>query len=113
MRRKKISLDSIHSNVPKKLIVAFMEAGGVERNLSKKLGVNILYISQLFRDGTEPTDKTEEGRRVRAKLFLPRKRVKHKTGEPKYARPPWLYKWYRLLKAERYEVIKSYMENKR
>lgn len=57
-------------NVPEPLICALREAGS-ERALSRRLGVNISYVSQLLQRGIEPTSKTANGRKVRAKLFLP------------------------------------------
>lgn len=70
-----------HRNVPAKLALALQEAGS-ERELSRRLGVNILYISQLLKDGIEPTDQTEKGRAVRVKLFLPKRKQKVKDPKP-------------------------------
>jgi hypothetical protein len=98
-------------NVPRKLIKAIEQIGS-QRKFAKKLNINDSYVNRLMKHGTEPTDNTEYGKEIRVKLFLPRKRVQHKTGAPKYDRPAWLYKWYRLLKDERWQVIKSYLETK-
>lgn len=65
-------IQKIHSNVNEKLITALHEAGDSARELARRRGVNILYVLQLLKDGIEPTDKTESGRRVREKLFMPR-----------------------------------------
>ena len=68
-------------NAPRRLIEALQEAGGV-RKLSRRLGVNIFYISQLLHKGIEPTDQTEKGRETRAKLFLPKRKPKPKISRP-------------------------------
>jgi hypothetical protein len=71
-----------HPNAPRKLISAIQKAGS-ERKFAKEQGVNILYVSQLLRDGIEPTDRTEKGRAARVKLFLPRKKPKPRQSQPK------------------------------
>ncbi len=71
-----------HSSAPRRLIKA-VQAAGSERKFSKARGVNILYVSQLLRKGIEPTDKTEKGRQMRVKLFLPaRKKHPPKPRKP-------------------------------
>jgi hypothetical protein len=67
-------------NVPSRLIDALCEAGS-ERELSRRRGVNILYVSQLIGKGVEPTDQTAKGQAARVKLFLPR--TKRAPREPK------------------------------
>ncbi len=67
---------------PRRLLKALREAGS-ERKLSRQLGVNILYISQYFREGIEPTDQTENGRAVRVKMFLPKRKRKPRVIKPK------------------------------
>jgi hypothetical protein len=69
------------ANVPARLIAAIQEAGSA-RKFAKQQGINILYVSQLLRDGIEPTDKTEKGRDVRVKLFLPRRKRKPRVTKP-------------------------------
>lgn len=72
----------IHKNTPRRLVTEFHRCEWNMRQLSKVLDVNILYVSQLIRHGMEPTDKTEKGRSVRVKLFLPRWKPKpHKVRE--------------------------------
>jgi len=66
----------LHNNVPKRLLAELKQAGGNERELARRRGVNILYVSQLLCHGIEPTDKTETGREVRVKLFMPRRKLK-------------------------------------
>jgi len=66
---------------PKRLLAALEDAGS-ERELSRRLGVNILYISQFLRKGVEPTDQTEKGRETRAKLFLPKRKRKPRVPKP-------------------------------
>lgn len=83
-------------HAPKRLIKALQEAGS-ERKLAKKLDVNISYISNYLRRGIEPTDKTERGREIRAKLFLPRskRRPYIKKDAPTPPSPEW---WERVEK---------------
>jgi len=69
---------------PKRLIKALCDAGS-ERELSRRLGVNILYVSQLLRKGIEPTDQTEKGRETRAKMFLPKRKRKMTARKPQAA----------------------------
>jgi hypothetical protein len=67
---------------PRRLLAALKDAGS-ERALSRRLGVNILYVSQLLRKGIEPTDQTEKGREIRVKLFLPKRKRKPRVMKPK------------------------------
>lgn len=64
-------------NAPKALITAYIEAGRNMRKLAKELYVNHLYVSQLLKDGIEPTNPE-----IRVKLFLPRKPRKPQTPKP-------------------------------
>lgn len=77
-------------NVPTRLIRALRQAGS-ERKLSRLIGVNILYVSQLLRDGKEPTDQTENGQAVRVALFLPKMKRKPrvKAVHPDQLTPEW------------------------
>lgn len=81
---KKITPDLIHPNTPAKLIAELQAVGWNERALSRGLGVNILFVSQLIKDGIEPTDKTTKGQATREKLFLPRlaKKKRKKQTHP-------------------------------
>lgn len=74
--------ENFHPNTPPRLIKAIQRAGS-ERKFSKERGVNILYVSQLLKDGIEPTDKTEKGQAARVKLFLPRKKPKPQVVKTK------------------------------
>jgi len=103
--RKKLPLENIHPNAPKRLVREYKKLGCNQLHLAKKIGVNDFYVNRLLKDGIEPNNPD-----IRAKLFLSRKRVKHRLGAPKYTRPAWLYKWYRLPKDERYDVIRSHVE---
>lgn len=103
---KKIAPESIHPNTPAELIVELQAVGWKERALSRKLGVNILYISQLIKDGVEPTDKTEKGQAAREKLFLPKRKIKHKVDVPQ-----WMKTWRRLPITERHKVIQEYLKH--
>lgn len=76
--------DTRNDCAPPRLLKA-LAAAGSERALSRVLGVNILYVSQLLRRGIEPTDQTEKGREVRVKLFLPKR--KRKPGPRKAILP--------------------------
>ena len=105
--RKKRPLENIHPNAPKRLVREYKKLGCNQLHLAKKIQVNDFYVNRLLKDGIEPSNPE-----IRSKLFLPRKTVKHKTGAPKYDRPAWLYKWYRLSKLERHNVIKSYLGTK-
>jgi len=51
------------------------------RRFAAKQEINISFVSKLLSKGEEPTDETAEGRRVRAALFLPRR--KPKDGKPR------------------------------
>lgn len=106
---KRITPESIHSNTPRELVDALRDVGYKERTLARQLGVNILYVSQLLKYGIEPTDKTTKGQAVREKLFLPKKKPK---PPPKYDRPAWLYKWYRLPVSERHSVMQAHIEER-
>ena len=103
--RSKRLLENVHPNAPKRLVREYKKLGCNQLALANKLEVNDFYINRLLKDGVEPSNPE-----IRVKLFLPRKRVKHKTGEPKYDRPAWLYKWYRLPVSERHDVMKSHLD---
>lgn len=86
----------LSKQVSRRLIKALEEAGS-ERALSRKLDLNISYVSQLLKDGTEPTDKTEKGRAARVKLFLPRKKPKPRIVKERPAAPSQEW-WERVAK---------------
>jgi hypothetical protein len=73
--------NDFHKAAPKRLIKALEQAGS-ERKLSRILGVNILYVSQLLRSGIEPTDKTEKGRETRVKLYLTKRKKQIRVAKP-------------------------------
>lgn len=78
MSRKRdfYQVHNIHPATPKRLVSEFHKAGWNERELARRRGVNILYVSQLIRHGIEPTDRTVKGQETRAKLYLPRLKPK-------------------------------------
>lgn len=107
--RRSIPPEELHPNVPPKL-KALYERLGSQSRLSKKLQVNVGYISNLFRKGTEPTDRTVKGQEVRSRLFLSRtKSRKAPPKEPK-SEPEHIRWWKSLPREERDKVIKEYME---
>ena len=84
---------TIHPNTPAKtrrtLQEVKRETGIINmREASRRLGINIRYLQQLVVDGIEPTDKTENGQRVRQLLGLPKR--KPKPRKPKPPPPEWL-----------------------
>lgn len=62
-------------NIPKNLISAIDEIGS-QRKFAKKVKINDSYVNRLLKHGIEPTDKTERGRVIRVKLFLPKRKFK-------------------------------------
>ena len=64
-------------NTPKALISAYIRAERNMRRLAKELCINHLYVSQLLKDGIEPTNPE-----IRVKLFLPRVSRKPRTPKP-------------------------------
>lgn len=69
------------TNIPRRLFAAVRQAGSL-RKFAKLQGINILYVSQLFREGIEPTDRTERGQEVRVKLYLPRRKRQPRDPRP-------------------------------
>lgn len=63
--------------LPRRFLRALKKAGS-ERELSRRTGVNISYISQLVSKGIEPSNPE-----IRVKLGLSRRNRK-----PRHARPP-------------------------
>ena len=75
--------------------------------LAENLGVNVKYLFYLIARGKEPTDQTENGRAVRIKMFLPR-RKRRKRGEPvrQYTEPPEYITWWKKQpKQVRHDII--------
>ena len=95
----------IHPNTPPKLVAKFKKCGYVMRKLADELGINMFYISQLITHGAEPTDKTQRGREIRVKLFLPR-RV-HKSKRSSKPMPDYL-RWWK--QQDRRAIIKQLYE---
>lgn len=85
-----------HPNAPKKLIAALKQAGS-ERKYAKEKNINISYVSQLLKHGIEPTDRTANGRDIRVKLFLPKRKPKPRIAKerPVAASQEW---WERVAK---------------
>lgn len=76
-------------NVPRRLISEYdrvvkqyNEKGGFQRKLARRLDVNDLYIHNLLINGIEPTDQTANGRALRVKLFLPKRKRKPRQPKP-------------------------------
>lgn len=86
----------MRKKVSRRLIKALEEAGS-ERALSRKLDLNISYVSRLLSKGKEPTDKTEKGQEARVKLFLPKHKPKPRIlkAQPVAPSQEW---WERVAK---------------
>jgi len=69
-------MENIHKNAPRRLIKAVIRAGS-ERKFALKCGINQSYVSQLLHRGIEPGNPD-----IRAKLFLPRRKRKHREEKP-------------------------------
>lgn len=100
----------IHPATPPKLKTEFRRARYKFHVLAQARGINVKFIHDLIHYGKEPTDRTENGRNIRVKLFLPRKR-RLRQGEPEprpYSEPPEEIKWWRSLKKD---ARRSYIQN--
>jgi len=105
----------IHPATPPKLVSAFRKAKNKKGDgykwhiLEENIGVNVKLLHDLIHYGKEPTDRTENGRSTRVKLFLPR-RKRRKRGEPvrQYTEPPEEIKWWRSLKKD---ARRAYIQN--
>jgi hypothetical protein len=71
------SKKKIHSNAPRRLVLAWLKLGRSDRKLAKEIDVNHFYVSQLLWRGIEP-GKAE----IRVKLFLPAKPINHREQKP-------------------------------
>lgn len=71
----------IHPITPTKLKTAFRRASYKFHTLAKARGINVKYVHGLIHYGKEPTDQTEHGRNIRAKLFLPKKRRERRQAD--------------------------------
>lgn len=96
------------SNVPRKLIMKFREAKHNERELSRRLGVNVGHVSKLLKKGIEPKDET-----IRAKMLFPKSRrkakVKSTKEQIKVDQPEFIKQWRHLPTEERHKVIQQYL----
>jgi len=68
-------MTKIHPSAPPKLIKLLRKFGSFHK-LADEINVNVKYIHALITEGKEPTDRTEKGREVRARLFLRRRKRK-------------------------------------
>ena len=96
-KRDFYQVHGIHPNTPRGLVSDFHKAGWNRRELARRLGVNVFYINQLFNDGIEPTDGTENGQAIRVKLHLPKKKRKARE-KPPHPDPLTLEWWDELRK---------------
>jgi|SRR5919109_2324938 hypothetical protein len=89
MRQKRnfYEIHNIHPATPKRLMSELHKAEWNERELARRRGVNIKYVSDLIRRGIEPTDRTINGQEVRVKLFLPRKKSQPRVKKEKAPAP--------------------------
>lgn len=76
-KNTKEELTTFPPNVPQELIDKYRwvvrqnkDKGGYQRKLARHLDVNMLYLNNLLKHGTEPTSRTKKGREAREKLFL-------------------------------------------
>lgn len=74
-------LENINSNAPKRLVSLWRKLDS-DRKVARMCGVNHFYVSQLLWRGIEPDDKTENQQEIRARLFLPRKKIKPRVPKP-------------------------------
>lgn len=84
----------IHSNTPPKLVKQLHKCGSFHK-LADEIEVNVKYVHELITKGIEPTDRTELGREIRAKLFLTKYRRKGKPRRPRQPRPEHLRWWHK------------------
>jgi hypothetical protein len=75
----------IHPNAPPRLVKKFHNSGSFHK-LADEIEVNVKWIHGLITQGIEPTDRTEKGRDIRARLYLPRR--KRKPGKPRTKATP-------------------------
>jgi|SRR5919108_607375 hypothetical protein len=82
---------NIHPATPRRLVSELHKAGWKERELARRRGVNIKYVSDLIRRGIEPTDRTIKGQEARVALFLPRLKRKPRIvkEKPSQLSPEW------------------------
>ena len=95
-------------NVPRNLIMEFREAKHNERELSRRLDVNVGHISRLLKRGIEPKDEV-----IRLKLLFPksRRKAKQKTVKRRSTeQPKFIKQWRHLPTVERHKVIRQYLE---
>ena len=105
----------IHPATPPKLVSAFRKAknrkgeGYKIHILAEDMQINVRYLFDLIANGKEPTDQTENGRAIRVKMFLPRRKHR-KRGEAvrQYTEPPEYIKWWRSLKKA---ARRAYIQN--
>ena len=71
----------IHPNAPPKLIKKLRSLGSFHK-LADEIGVNVRWVHGLITAGIEPTDRTEHGRDIRARLFLRRRKRKARQRRP-------------------------------
>jgi hypothetical protein len=90
-KRNFYQMHQIHPATPRRLVSEFHKAGWNERELARRRGVNIKYISDLIRRGIEPTDRTIKGQEARVALFLPRLKRKPRVVKerPVVLSPEW------------------------
>jgi len=69
------SASEIHPNAPPKLIKLLRKCGSFHK-LADQIEVNVRWVHGLITKGSEPTDRTELGREIRKRLFLPRRKRK-------------------------------------
>lgn len=93
----------IHPKTPPRLAAKFKKAGSYHR-LADLLEINVRWVYKLIAHGIEPSDQTEYGRGLRAKLHLPRRKRKRKPPKPQPAHRSW---WK---KQDRETIIKQLYE---
>ena len=86
MRKKRDFYQSrnIHANTPRRLIREWhVKYQWNMREMARKKKINVFYVSQLVRDGIEPTDRTEKGRHARVALCLKARKPRQRIVKPK------------------------------
>jgi len=82
-------MTKIHPNAPPRLVKLLRNSGSFHK-LADELEVNVAIVHGLVTKGKEPTDRTEHGREIRKRLFLPRYRRrkprKERTPQPEHRR---------------------------
>lgn len=83
-----------HPNAPPRLIKAYKKAGSYHK-CADMIEVNVAHVHNLITKGIEPSDRTDTGREIRSRLFLPRHKRKKGPRKPPQPKPDHIRWWSR------------------